>query len=190
MPSARSIPRITRHRYSDTLDYAIQYDSPLGSITLTFNGEALTGLRFCMPHDGFVCPQATTHYPLPICIRWLDLYFSGRQPDFVPPIAFHGTSFQQRVWQALLDIPYGKTISYGELAHRIGNRSAQAVGQAVGKNPIAIIVPCHRVIGGDGSLTGYAYGLERKRYLLALESKSPALLSSLPRDNEATWWLS
>lgn len=160
------------------------YDSPIGPITLTFDGEALTGLRFGKAADDRVSPLPTKVH------RWLDLYFSGRQPDFVPPIAFHGTSFQQRVWQVLLDIPYGKTISYGELAHRIGNRSAQAVGQAVGKNPIAIIVPCHRVIGGDGSLTGYAYGLERKRYLLALESKSPALLSSLPRDNEATWWLS
>lgn len=164
------------------------YDSPLGPIMMTSDGEALTGLRFGTL-NGCVSKLPTTHYPLSTKIhRWLDLYFSGREPDFVPPIAFHGTSFQQRVWQVLLDIPYGKTISYGELAHRIGNRSAQAVGQAVGKNPIAIIVPCHRVIGGDGSMTGYAYGLERKRYLLALESKSPALLSSLPRDNEAAWW--
>lgn len=163
------------------------FNSPLGPLTLTFDDEALTGLRFGTL-NGCVSKLPTNHHPLATCIRWLDLYFSGRQPDFFPPIAFHGTPFQQRVWQVLLDIPYGKTISYGDLAHRIGCRSAQAVGQAVGKNPIAIIVPCHRVIGGDGSMTGYAYGLERKRYLLALESKSPALLSSLPRDNGATWW--
>ncbi len=166
------------------MEYTFLYDSPIGPITLTFDGEALTGLRFGKTDDDSVNPPPTKVH------RWLDLYFSGRQPDFLPPIKLIGTDFQRRVWQDLLEIPFGQTISYGELARRIGCRSAQAVGQAVGKNPIAIIVPCHRVIGGDGSLTGYAYGLERKRYLLALESKSPALLSSLPRDNEATWWLS
>ncbi len=140
------------------------YDSPIGPITLTFDGEALTGLRFGKAADDRVSPLPTKVH------RWLDLYFSGRQPDFLPPIKLFGTDFQRRVWQALLEIPYGQTIAYGDLARRIGCRSAQAVGQAVGKNPIAIIVPCHRVIGSDGSLTGYAYGIEKKRYLLQLES--------------------
>ena len=89
----------------------------------------------------------------------------------MPPINQSGTGFQLRVWKALLDIPYGQTISYGELARRIGCRSAQAIGQAVGRNPIAIIVPCHRVIGSDGSLVGYEWGLERKQYLLQLEKQ-------------------
>ena len=146
------------------MEYTFLYDSPIGPITLTFDGEALTGLRFGKTDDDSVSPLPTkVHY-------WLDLYFSGRQPDFLPPIKLFGTDFQRRVWQALLEIPYGQTIAYGDLARRIGCRSAQAVGQAVGKNPIAIIIPCHRVIGSDGSLTGYAYGIEKKRYLLQLES--------------------
>ena len=144
------------------------YDSPLGPIALTFDGEALTSLRFL----DRASPLHTTHYPLHTkVLRWLDLYFSGRQPDFLPPINLIGTPFQRRVWQALLEIPYGETTTYGELARRMGCRSAQAVGQAVGKNPIAIIVPCHRVIGSDGSLTGYAYGIEKKQYLLQLEKQ-------------------
>jgi methylated-DNA-[protein]-cysteine S-methyltransferase len=96
----------------------------------------------------------------------------------MPPIKQTGTDFQLRVWQSLLEIPYGQTISYGELARRIGCRSAQAVGQAVGRNPISIIVPCHRVIGSNGSLVGYEWGLERKQYLLQLEKQSliPSLI--------------
>ncbi len=154
------------------MDFFAYYDSPLGPITLTFDGEALVGLRFGMHDDDCVSPLSTFHSPLSTCIRWLDQYFSGRRPDFTPPLALCGTDFQKRVWQALLEIPYGETTTYGELARRIGCRSAQAVGQAVGKNPIAIIVPCHRVIGGDGSLTGYAYDLERKEYLLQLERQN------------------
>lgn len=103
--------------------------------------------------------------------RWLDIYFSGREPDFMPPLLLRGTSFQQRVWEALLTIPYGQTVTYGELAHQLGCRSAQAVGGAVGRNPISIIVPCHRIVGTNGSLTGYAGGLDRKRALLQLEQK-------------------
>ena len=146
------------------MEYTFLYDSPIGPITLTFDGEALTGLRFGKTDDDSVNPPPTKVH------HWLDIYFSGRQPDFLPPIKLFGTDFQRRVWQALLEIPFGQTIAYGDLARRIGCRSAQAVGQAVGKNPIAIIVPCHRVIGSDASLTGYAYGIEKKRYLLQLES--------------------
>lgn len=144
-----------------------QYDSPLGLLSLTFDGDALAGLRFI---DNLEHIERLDNLDNPEPRRWLDLYFSGQRPDFLPPIRFVGTDFQKRVWQALLGIPYGKTISYGELARRIGCRSAQAVGQAVGKNPIAIFVHCHRIIGSDGSLTGYAYGIEKKRYLLQLES--------------------
>lgn len=165
------------------------YDSPLGPFALTSDGAAITSLRFGLPDDGCVT-TTSSHLPFSACSRWLDLYFSGQRPDYVPPLKPVGTAFQQRVWQALMEIPYGETSTYGAIARRIGCRSAQAVGQAVGKNPIAIIVPCHRVIGGDGSLTGYAYGLERKKYLLALESTSPALPPPPPRGNEATRWLS
>ena len=143
------------------------YDSPIGSITLTFDGEVLTTLRFGTSS----CLEVLKTRSLEVVCRWLDLYFSGSKPDFLPPINFIGTPFQRRVWQALMEIPYGQTISYGELARLIGCRSAQAVGQAVGKNPISIIVPCHRVIGSDGSLVGYEWGLERKQYLLQLEKQ-------------------
>ena len=102
--------------------------------------------------------------------RWLDIYFSGHEPDFMPPLSLTGTAFQQRVWKELLTIPYGQTVTYGELARRLGCRSAQAVGGAVGRNPISIIVPCHRVIGANGNLTGYAGGLDKKRALLTLEN--------------------
>ena len=106
---------------------------------------------------------------------WLDIYFSGKEPDFMPPIHLTGSPFRLSVWKLLQQIPYGKTMTYGELARRIAGQrgishmSAQAVGGAVGHNPISIIVPCHRVVGSDGSLTGYAGGVERKEQLLALE---------------------
>lgn len=145
------------------------YHSPLGPIALTTDGEALTKLSFS-PTDTIVPIETLPH--LQSTCRWLDLYFSGHEPDFTPPLSLHCTAFQQRVWQALLEIPYGHTTTYGALARRIGCRSAQAIGQAVGRNPVAIIVPCHRVVGSDGSLVGYAYGVERKRYLLQIENKT------------------
>lgn len=172
------------------MSHTALYNSPLGPITLTSDGHALTALRFCAPDEDCVSPISTFNFQSSTFSRWLDLYFSGRHPDFMPRVALRGTPFQQRVWQALLEIPYGETTTYGDLARRIGCRSAQAVGQAVGKNPIAIIVPCHRVVGSDGSMTGYAYGLERKEYLLALESKSPASPTPQTHGNEATRWLS
>ena len=107
--------------------------------------------------------------------KWLDSYFSGHNPDFIPPICLKGTSFQEDVWEILNRIPYGKVISYGEIARQIAEKrglkrmSAQAVGGAVGRNPIAIIVPCHRVIGSNGSFTGYAGGLDKKTELLKIE---------------------
>ncbi len=150
--------------------YAAQYDSPFGTIAMYSDGTALTGLRIGTPlsflEEGGVVASV---FGETRC--WLDIYFSGRMPGFIPPIKLYGTDFQRRVWQALMGITYGETTTYGKLARRIGCRSAQAVGQAVGRNPIAIIVPCHRVIGSDGSLTGYAYGLDCKQYLLHLEKK-------------------
>ena len=158
------------------MNHTAHYDSPLGDITLAGDGRALIGLFF----DGqknfgsTIDIEATASAKLAVfdeTRRWLDIYFSGREPDFMPPLSLRGTPFQQRVWEALLTIPYGQTVTYGELAHRLGCRSAQAVGGAVGRNPISIIVPCHRVVGTNGSLTGYAAGLDRKRALLELEQK-------------------
>lgn len=147
------------------------YNSPLGPITLTSIGEVLTALKF-NPIDTIVTIDTkATKKIFQDTIRWLDIFFSGRQPDFTPQISLQGTDFQLRVWHALMEIPYGQTTTYGDLARRLGCRSAQAVGGAVGRNPIAVIVPCHRVIGSDGSLTGYAYGVEYKQYLLQIEKQ-------------------
>ncbi len=156
-----------------------RYLSPLGGITLAGDGTALSGLWF----DGQKYFAATlngnfTEGEVPLFNRvreWLDIYFSGKAPDFTPPLAIEGASpFRRRVWEILLQIPFGGTLTYGQIAARIqretGKRvSAQAVGGAVGHNPISIIIPCHRVVGSDGSLTGYAGGLDKKLALLKLE---------------------
>lgn len=148
------------------------HPSPLGELLLTFDGEALTGLRMDA-HEGQL--EAGPGWrrdsgAFTAVQEQLDAYFSGELTGFDLPLRPTGTPFQRRVWEALRDIPYGKTSSYGELAHRIGRPNAvRAVGAANGRNPIAVIVPCHRVIGADGSLTGYGGGLERKRMLLELE---------------------
>lgn len=142
------------------------YRSPIGVLEVGFCGAALASLRLCGD-----CPPGATAGCSPAedgVRRWLDCYFSGRDPGFVPPLALRGTAFQRRVWRELLAIPYGHTTTYGELAHRVGCRSARAVGQAVGRNPVAIVVPCHRVVAADG-LGGYAYGCDVKRALLAME---------------------
>ncbi|MBQ4311361.1 MAG: methylated-DNA--[Oscillospiraceae bacterium] len=155
------------------------YNSPLGSITLASNGEALTGLWFDgqkhFPHNLI---SESTEAELPIftqTCKWLDTYFTGKQPGFTPPINLQTTPFRKAVYDILFTIPYGQTVTYGEIAHILAERkdiehmSAQAVGGAVGHNPIGIIIPCHRVVGSDGSLTGYAGGLERKKWLLRHE---------------------
>lgn len=142
------------------------YQSSIGILTMVSDGESLTELKFGE------LKESSDNHDVPIFIetrRWLDLYFSGKKPDFMPPLKPQGTPFRQKVWRELLTIPYGQTITYGAIAKRIGCRSAQAVGQAIHRNPIAIIIPCHRVIGADGSLTGYASGLEIKRKLLQIE---------------------
>lgn len=152
------------------MEFTAIYDSPLGPVTLASDGDALTVLRLGAMGETNTIDVIDSIEIFRRTRCWLDLYFSGRCPDFLPPLKPCGTVFQQRVWQALMEIPYGETTTYGAVARRVGCRSAQAVGQAVGRNPIAIIVPCHRVVGSDGSLTGYAYGVEKKRHLLQLES--------------------
>ena len=161
------------------MDYIRSYASPLGNITLACDGSALTGLWFDsqrFSRDTLSSSLRKSDVPvLDLTVRWLDEYFSGSEPTFLPPLNLRGTPFRQRVWHMLLTVRYGQTVTYGDLAKRISEEtgvprmSAQAVGGAVGRNPISIIVPCHRVIGADGSLTGYAGGLGVKRQLLALE---------------------
>ena len=154
--------------------FVAHYDSPLGSMTMASNGVALTALWFDGTRwDARTTDKTSVTTSLPVfeeTRRWLDLYFTGEKPDFVPLLAPKGTPFRMRVWDILLTIPYGETMSYGVIARRISpTMSAQAIGGAVGHNPIGIIIPCHRVIGADGSLTGYGSGLDRKRWLLELE---------------------
>jgi methylated-DNA-[protein]-cysteine S-methyltransferase len=149
------------------------YESPIGRLLLTSDGTALTGLYMEPSHEardiGGWAEDAGVA-PLAAAIRQLTEYFDGTRREFDLPLRLQGTTFQTRVWRELTAIPYGQTWSYGQLAKRIDNPSAsRAVGLANGRNPISILVPCHRVIGADGSLTGYGGGLERKRWLLAHE---------------------
>lgn len=155
------------------------YDSPLGGILLAADEIGLTGLWF----DGgkyfaATLPRTAREQETPILAearRWLDIYFTGKEPDFLPPLHPEGSDFRQTVWQILLTIPYGKTMTYGEIARALAEKqglprmSAQAVGGAVGHNAISIFIPCHRVVGTSGSLTGYAGGIEKKVKLLELE---------------------
>ncbi len=161
------------------MTYTYHYYSPLGGITMASDGTALTGLWF----DGqkyFAGTVSEEHIEksLPIfedASKWLDIYFGGKGPDFMPPVAFETTPFRKVVWDILVTIPYGKTMTYGEIADIIAGQkgidkmSAQAVGGAVGHNPVSIIIPCHRVVGTGGSLTGYAGGIDKKIQLLKLE---------------------
>lgn len=166
------------------------YDSPLGRITMASDGESLIGLWFDgQKHFGLLghgsAPRGTwadgTCPVLDETREWLDLYFSGQRPSFTPRLHLLGTPFRQAVWQQLLHIPYGQTTTYGTLANRVAlnqrptSMAARAVGGAVGHNPIAIIVPCHRVVGSNGSLTGYASGTERKLWLLRMEENGTRL---------------
>lgn len=155
------------------------YASPLGEITLASDGEALIGLWFeGQKYFGATLDEGSEVAPLPIfdeARRWLDIYFEGRDPGFTPLLALHTTPFRKRVYESLLRIPYGKVVTYQDIAREIAQErglptmSAQAVGNAVGHNPISLVIPCHRVIGSNGSLTGYAGGLDRKLALLQLE---------------------
>ena len=153
--------------------FLTHYASPLGPILLAADETGLTGLWFeaqkYFPSFSGVEYQEKETPVLTETARWLDVYFSGKDPGFLPPLHPQGSPFRQTVWDILLTIPRGQTMTYGEIARRLGVRSAQAVGGAVGHNPISILIPCHRVVGSDGSLTGYAGGVERKTRLLQLE---------------------
>ena len=161
------------------MDYKWHYDSPLGGITLASDGEALTGLWFDgQTYFADTMSDDSKKEELPIFVQtchWLDIYFTGREPDFTPRLKMNTTPFRKAVWEILLTIPFGKTMTYGEIAKLIAqNRgvsqmSAQAIGGAVGHNSIALIIPCHRVVGSKGNLTGYAGGLDKKVKLLRLE---------------------
>jgi methylated-DNA-[protein]-cysteine S-methyltransferase len=169
--------------FTETASNSLRYTSmhsPIGELLLLGDGDALCGLYM---QEG--------RKPVEIAPRWersaapfadvqaqLREYFAGERVAFDTPLAMSGTPFERRVWRALTDIPYGETVSYGEIATRVGQPSAaRAVGLANGRNPIAVIVPCHRVIGANGTLTGYGGGLERKRLLLELESGQGRLQS-------------
>ena len=161
------------------MKYVNYYQSPLGNILLAADETGLTGLWF----------EGQKHYAkglnadfkkknIPVfeeTKHWLDIYFSGNEPDFTPPLHLVGPNFQEDVWEILLKIPYGCTTTYSSIAEKVAgkreqkNMSAQAVGGAVGRNPISIIVPCHRVIASNGSMTGYAGGIDKKLYLLEIE---------------------
>ena len=158
-------------------------DSPIGPLTLVAADGMLTGLYLDGPRSGSAgyapgaevlgAPGDPAREPFCAAAAQLAAYFAGRLTEFTLPLAPAGTQFQRRVWAGLREIPYGETWSYGQLASKIGNpTAARAVGLANGRNPIAVVIPCHRVIGSDGSLTGYGGGLDRKRYLLDLEANS------------------
>ena len=152
-----------------------EYASPVGKLTLVSDGEAIIGLW--IEGQKYFAAGIPTNLPvrddLPVFMQardWLDRYFAGERPAASElPLAPQGSAFRQSVWRILCEIPYGQTVTYGEIAKRLGVRSAQAVGGAVGHNPISIIIPCHRVLGSDGSLTGYAGGAQKKIWLLAHE---------------------
>lgn len=166
------------------MTYIYHYHSPLGGITISSNGSELTGLWFDgQKYFGSTLPKNYQEQNLPVfeeTCKWLDLYFGGKAPDFTPSLKMETTSFRKAVWEILLTIPFGQTITYGEIADRIAKQmglahmSAQAVGGAVGHNAVSLIIPCHRVVGTNGSLTGYAGGIEKKLYLLNLEKADMA----------------
>ena len=151
--------------------------SPVGMLTLSSDGTALTGLWLDgQKYFGAGLPNAVKENDLPVfeqASAWLDAYFAKQPLPDLPPLAPRGSDFRQAVWRLLMEIPYGQVTTYGVLAQALRDRgisaAAQAVGGAVGHNPISILIPCHRVVGADGSLTGYAGGVEKKRFLLALE---------------------
>lgn len=164
------------------MNYIYHYKSPLGGITLASDGENLIGLWFDgQKYYAEMLRDEIVESPLPVfeeTIRWLNIYFTGEAPTFTPPLSMHTTQFRRDVWEILMSIPFGQTMTYGGIARLIAARkglsrmSAQAVGGAVGHNPISLIIPCHRVIGTGGSLTGYAGGIDRKKQLLAMEKYS------------------
>lgn len=161
------------------MQYTATYQSPLGDILLAADAIGLTGLWFAgQKYYARGLAQEHERRQLPVftaAIQWLDSYFAGKAPEQRPPLHLLGTEFQQAVWACLQTIPYGQTVTYGQIARQLaGDRDgagtfAQAVGGAVSHNPVSILVPCHRVVGANGSLTGYAGGIDKKIALLKLE---------------------
>lgn len=161
------------------MEYIAGYRSPLGNILMAADEEGLTGLWFeGQKYFGYGLGEAAVREETPILKQaglWLDLYFSGKEPAFSVPLHPAGTAFQKQVWTILSAIPYGRTVTYKDVAEQLAKQrglphmSAQAVGGAVGRNRISILIPCHRVVGTDGSLTGYAGGMDKKKALLELE---------------------
>lgn len=176
------------------MQYTTTYSSPLGEMVLSGDGEHLTGLWFLgQKYFGSTLEPGRQEGEIPVfqqAKRWLDLYFQGLVPDFMPPLAPKGSPFRREVWDVLARIPRGTVMTYGEIGALLAKRrgtaamSAQAVGGAVGHNPISILIPCHRVVGSSGSLTGYAGGLDRKVRLLELEGADIAHLH-LPKKGTA-----
>lgn len=161
------------------MTYVYHYHSPLGDITVSSNGSEVTGLWFeGQKYFGATLPSDYEEKVLPVfeeTKKWLTIYFGGRAPDFTPPLKMETTPFRKAVWEILLTIPFGQTMTYGEIAEIMAKKrglakmSARAVGGAVGHNPISLIIPCHRVVGTNKSLTGYAGGIEKKEWLLTME---------------------
>ena len=161
------------------MNYVNNYESPLGTIILAGNDKGLTGLWFeGQKYFGSTLGEEYEEKDIPVFLQareWLDTYFQGKEPKTAVPLSLTGSPFRMSVWKILMEIPYGQVTTYGQIAEKLARQqglssmSPQAVGGAVGHNPISIIIPCHRVVGSDGSLTGYAGGVEKKRKLLELE---------------------
>lgn len=158
------------NQYESGADASVRASSPVGELIIHSNGRAVCAITNAQPEDQSVPTEAHGHPELTQAVKELNEYFAGKRTAFTFPMEPAGTPFQKSVWDALLKIPYGKTATYGQIAMAVGNpKGARAVGMACNKNPIWIVVPCHRVIGANGSLTGYALGTGMKQQLLTLE---------------------
>lgn len=176
------------------MQYRYEYEPPIGSLTLSGEDGALTGLWMKgQKYYGSALQGGEERKELPVfteTVKWLSAYFRGENPRPLPPLRPKGSDFQKQVWDILIDIPYGSTVTYGDIAAQIAKMrgiprmAAQPVGGAVGHNPISIIIPCHRVVGGSGSLTGYAGGIDKKIFLLKLEGVNTEKLT-VPKHSTA-----
>ena len=192
--SIRGLPRHHNERDNNMaeeeythMEYVYRYNSPIGEMTLASDGKSIIGLWFDgQKYFGSVLSEEHEEESLSVfdaAANWLDIYFGGKEPDFTPPLSVKGTPFYKEVWEILLDIPYGCTMTYGEIAGILAQKrgivkmSARAVGNAVAHNPVSVIIPCHRVIGNHGKITGYAGGTDKKIYLLSMESRGVKALS-------------